>query len=85
MVARLEASNRRADFLDDTDTFVPENPPRFAGRNVAFEDMQIGAADGRPGDADDGVGGRLNDPLGAVVEALLARAVYTRVFIIPPS
>ena len=46
-----------AHFLDDADAFVPENAARRAGRHIALQDVQVGAADGRPGNLYDGVGG----------------------------
>jgi len=54
----LERGDGGSDIVDDANTFVAENPSRLATRNIALEDVQIGAADRRPGDPDDRVGGR---------------------------
>ena len=54
-VARLESRDGGADGLDDAHAFMTENAAGLAGRDVAFENMQIGAADRGLGDPDDGV------------------------------
>jgi hypothetical protein len=54
-VAGPEAADCRADGLHHADALMPEDRTRPAGRDVAFQNMQVGAADGRPGQAYDGV------------------------------
>ncbi len=47
MVAGFEARDRGADFLDDADALMAENAAGSGFRHIAFENMQIGAADRR--------------------------------------
>ena len=54
----LNAVTAGADLVDDADALVAENAARLAGRHVAFEDVQVGAANRRLGDLDDRVGRR---------------------------
>ena len=51
----IERGDRSTNGLDDTHALVPEDPSWFAGRNVPFENVQIGSANRRLGDFDDGV------------------------------
>ena len=44
--------------IDNADAFVAENAARLAARDIALENMQIGAANRRLGDFDDRVGRR---------------------------
>ena len=46
-VAGTECGDAGADGIDDADAFMAEDAARCAGRDVAFEDMQVGAADRR--------------------------------------
>ncbi|EME55042.1 dehydrogenase [Amycolatopsis decaplanina DSM 44594] len=55
-IAGLAGRHRLADFHDRADGLVPEDPAVLHGRDVAFEDVQIGAADGDRVHADDRVG-----------------------------
>ena len=55
-VAGLEGGDGRPDAVDDADALVAEDAAGRAARQVAFEDVQVGAADGGLGDPDDGVG-----------------------------
>ena len=59
MVACLEAGNAGADLLDHADALMAEHAARLAGRHVALEYVQVGAADGGLGDPDHGIGRRL--------------------------
>ena len=61
--------------LDDADPLVPENSADFDGGHVAFENVEISAADRGFGDADDGVRRRLKFGLGLVLPGTLAGAV----------
>ncbi|MNN34095.1 hypothetical protein D3C81_1478820 [compost metagenome] len=45
-VARLELADRRAGLLDHADPLVAEDAPRLAGRHIALDDVQVGAAEG---------------------------------------
>ena len=54
-VARLEGGDAGADLLDDADAFVAQDAPGRAGRDIALQDMQVGAADRGLGDPDDRV------------------------------
>ena len=47
VVADGELGHRAAHLGDDADALVTENPARRDGRNVALQDVQIGAADRR--------------------------------------
>ena len=67
----LNAVTAGADLVDDADALVAQNAARRAGRHVAFEDVQIGAADRRLGDLDDRVGGRGDLRLRALFQRLL--------------
>ena len=46
-VARLERRDGRPDLVDDADALMAQNAAGLASRDVALEDMQIGAADRR--------------------------------------
>lgn len=46
-VAALELFDLATDFLHDANPLMSESTPFVYGRNVAFDDMQIGSADGR--------------------------------------
>src|SRR5271169_4634941 len=52
-VAWLECRHGPANLLNDADTLVAENAPRLASREVALEDVQVGAANRRFRDLDD--------------------------------
>ena len=55
MVARFEGSYGRANLFDDTDSLMAEYAAGLACCHVSLENMQIRAADGREGNADDGL------------------------------
>ena len=46
-VSRFERGDGRADLLDDADALVAENAAGLTGRDVAFEDVKVGAANRR--------------------------------------
>ena len=71
MVARLERRHGRAGLVDDADALVTEDAARLAGRDVALEDVQVGAANGRFGDLDDRVGGRGDFRLRSILKRFL--------------
>src|SRR5690606_17439853 len=54
-VADLEPAHRGADLDDGADTLVAEDPPLLDGGDVPLEDVEVGAADRRRVDLDDGV------------------------------
>ena len=45
MVAWLENRDGAADLIDDADAFMTQNAAGLTARQIALEDMQIGAAD----------------------------------------
>ena len=55
LLADLELRDGRAHLIDDPDALVPENAPVGHGGQVALENVQVGPADRRGGDADDRV------------------------------
>ena len=55
-IAGLDVLHAGADGLDRADRFVAQNAAVGDGRDVALEDVQIGAADGDRVDPHDGVG-----------------------------
>ncbi len=73
MLARAEGGHARADAFHHPDAFVPEDPPRLAGRHITLEDMQIGSADRRLQDAYDGVAGPLDHGRRPLFQGLAAR------------
>jgi hypothetical protein len=74
VVAGVERGHAGADGLDDAHALVPEDAARRAARHIALEDVQVGAADGRLADLDDGVARRLDLGLGMVFERFEAGA-----------
>ena len=74
MVSRFERRHPRADFLDNADALVTENAAGLAGRNIALEDVQVGAANRRLGYFDDGIGGRRDFRLRTFLQGFLARS-----------
>ena len=56
MIARLKTCHAGAGFGDDADAFMAQDASRRAARDIAFQDVQVGAADRGLGDLDDGVG-----------------------------
>ncbi len=79
-VARLERRDAGADLVDDADAFVAENAARRAGRDVALEDVQVGAADGGLDDFDDGVARRADFGLGSLFERFFSGSVIDERF-----
>src|SRR4029077_4285502 len=60
-------------FHHDADALVPENPAGRHTREVALQDVQVGTADGRGRDPDDGVRGVLDGGPGRLFPRSLAR------------
>jgi hypothetical protein len=64
-VARCDRGHAGADLFDGADSLVPEDGTRGGLRDIALEDVQVGAADRRGVDPHDGVGriqdGRIRD------------------------
>ncbi len=67
--ARRKRRDERADRFGDADALMAENAPRFAVRDVAFQNVRIGAANGGPGHSDDRVRGRETLRLGTIFQA----------------
>ena len=80
MVSGFEFRHRCSNLLDDADAFMAENSAGLAGRDIAFKDVQVGAANRRFGDLDDGVGGRGDLRFGTVFEGLLSRPLINERF-----
>ena len=76
----LNAVTADSNLVDDADALVSENAAGLARRDVALEDVQVGAADRRFGDLDDRVGGRRDARLGTVFEGFLARPLIDERF-----
>ena len=64
LVAGLDARDPRADLRHDAHAFVAKDAPGRHLRNVAFEDVQICAADRRLGDLHDRIARRLSSGTG---------------------
>ena len=71
----LKCGDRSADLVDYADAFVAENAAGGASRHIPFEDMQVGPADCRLDDFDDGVGRRLDLRFRPIFERLLFRSM----------
>ena len=80
MISCLECRHRRANLLDDADALMAENAAGPASRDVALEDVQVGAANCCFGDLDDCVGGRRDFRFGAVFQGLLSRPLINERF-----
>ena len=55
-----------SDLVDHADAFVPEDPALGHRRHIAFQDVEVGPADRRGGEADDGVGRSRSDGAAAL-------------------
>ena len=75
-----EACNRRSDFSDRADALVPEDATVLDCWNVAFEDVQVSAANGRGFNLHDDVGRLLNPGIRYVFPGLLAGTVINKRF-----
>ena len=78
MIAGMEGGDGGADLVDHADAFMAQDAAGRAGGDIAFEDMQIGAADRRFDDPDDGVGRRGDLGYRTVFEGLLSGALDKR-------
>src|SRR5919198_4665481 len=74
-VARLERRDRRAGLDDGADRLVAEDRPGLHLGDVAFEDVQVGAADGRGIDPYDCIRRLLNRRVGLLFPATQAGSV----------
>ena len=79
-ISWVKGGHARADCLDHAHTLVSENAARGDAGNVAFQDMQVGAANGRFGDANDGVAPLTNRRLGFALPRSLTRAAVNQPF-----
>ena len=77
-VAWFESSDPGAHGINNAHPFVAQNGSRLAGGHVAFENMQVRAANRGSGDPDDGVGGRNNHGFGPFFQFFLVRAVINK-------
>ena len=73
MVSRFECGHGRPDLLNDADALMTQNATGRTSRDVTLEDVQVGPADRRFHDLDDGVRGRLDFRLRVILQGLLAR------------
>src|SRR6202034_4095039 len=72
-ICRLECRDGWPYLVDDAYTLMPQYAARLTTRDVALEDMQVGAADRRFGDPDDRIRGRANCRLRALLQSFLLR------------
>src|SRR5690606_38397925 len=56
-VAHLQVAHIDAEGFDDADALVPEDGARTHTADAATDEMQVGTADGRRSQADNGIGG----------------------------
>ena len=75
MIARLEHRDGGPDLVDNADAFMAENAAGLTSRKVAFEDMQIGAADRRFRYLDDRIRRSRDFRLWPVFQGLLAHGL----------
>ena len=79
-VAGLEAGDVGADLLDHAHELVPQHRVGHRARHRAAHDMQVARADGRARHAHDGVGGKLQRGLRALLQRDVAVAVVHQCF-----
>jgi len=79
-VSWLERGDSGANGIDHPDTFMAKNPTGLTGRNVALENMKIGATDGRLRNPDHGVARRGDFRLRVVEQCLLAGSLINECF-----
>jgi hypothetical protein len=75
VIANLEVGNVRANLVDDSDTFVPQDTAGYDGGYITFQDMQIRSANSRLCDFDNGIGRYLEDWLWLVFQSAFAWAM----------
>ena len=80
MVAGPKRGDSGADRLHDADAFVAEDAAWSAGRHVAFQDVQVRAADGGLDHFHDRVAGRQEVRLGPIFKRLGAGSVVDEGF-----
>ena len=69
----LNAVTAGPDLVDDAYALVAEDAAGLASRDIALEDVQIGAANRRLGDLDDSVRGRLDLRFWTLLQGFLRR------------
>ena len=74
-ISWVKGGDARANCLNHAHTLVSENAARGHAGNVTFQDMKVRAANGRCGDANDGVASLTNRRRGLRLPRSLARAV----------
>ena len=85
-VAGLKRGDAGADLIDHADALMTEDAAGRASRHVAFEDVQVGAADRRLDDLDDGIGRRSDFGIRTIFQGLLSRPVIDeRLHIVLPG
>ena len=76
----LNVVQPRPDAVDNADAFMSQDPARCTARHVALQDMQVGSANRRLHDLDDGVVVRLDNGLGPFLQGFLAGAAIDQSF-----
>ena len=76
----MKFGNAWPDLIDHSDALMAEDAARGTGWHVAFEDVQIGTADRRFDDFDDGVGGLGDLRHRPAFERLLSRSLVNKSF-----
>src|SRR5580693_6175520 len=79
-VALFERRYPATHAVDHTDALMAEDASRFAGGNVALQDMKVGSTNRRLYDLHDGAGRRLDVRLGPVFEKLLSGSAIDESF-----
>lgn len=80
MIAGFKCRDGIASFLDNANAFMAKNATRFTGRHVAFQNMQISAADRGFENTDDGVRIFLNFRFGPLFKSLLSWTTINKGF-----
>lgn len=79
-VAGLEYRDGAADLVDNSDALMAQDAAGLAARQIALEDMKVGATDGRFDDLDDCVCRRSDLRLGAIHKSLLPDSLVDQGF-----
>jgi hypothetical protein len=79
-VAWFECGDGGADLVDDANALMAKNAARRAGRNIAFQDMEVSPADRRLCELDDRVGRSRNLGLLLFLNRLLTWTVVDKRF-----
>jgi len=75
MIARLEHRDGRANLVDDADAFMAKNAAGLTRWQIAFEDVEIGAANRRLRYFDNRIGRSADFWLGPIFQGLLAHGL----------